>query len=441
MHPFTFMILSLCSILGSLVDASKSLNGFTIDLIHRDSPMSPFYNSLVTHSELVKNAAMRSISRSNRIYFSFGQNAPSSSPSFPPSSIETTIVPVPDHGEYLMRFSIGTPPIERLAIFDTASDLTWVQCSPCKSCYPQDTPLFDPTQSSTYINVPCDSQPCTLIPQNQRDCGNARECFYLQQYGEKSMTIGKLGSDSITFGSIGAQGVTFPKSIFGCGMYNNFTFEISSKANGIVGLGAGPLSLVSQLGDQIGHKFSYCMVPYTSTSTGKLKFGNTMVQGNGVVSTPLIVKPSLPSFYFLNLEGITVGPKKLQISGPSDGNIVIDSVPILTHLEQSLYTQYVSLVKEAINVEVVEEAPSPFDFCLRDGPNVNFPDFVFHFTGGDLVLNQKNMFMKFDNLVCMMVLPTSGISVFGNWAQIDFQVEYDLGGKKVSFAPTDCATN
>ncbi|XP_027343023.1 aspartic proteinase CDR1-like [Abrus precatorius] len=419
------------------VDASNKPNSFSINLIHRDSSMSPLYDSSKTLAELVRNAATRSISRSNRLDFSIDRNESSS----PSSSIETIIVP--DHGEYLMKFSIGTPAIERLGIFDTGSDLTWVQCSPCKSCFPQDAPLFDPTQSSTYMDVPCESQPCKLIPENQRECGNSRECYYIQQYGENSITIGKLGSDSIIFGSTGGgQSVTLTESIFGCGMYNNFTFEISSKASGIVGLGAGPLSLVSQIGDQIANKFSYCMVPFTSTSTGKLKFGNqTMVSGNGVVSTPLITKPSLPSYYFLNLEGISIGQKTIQTS-QTDGNMVIDSVPILTHLEQRFYNDFISSVKEAINVESVEDAPSPFDFCLRDGTNMSVPDFVFHFTGADVVLNKKNMFIPLDNnLVCMTVLPTTGISIFGNWAQVDFQVEYDLGGKKVSFAPTDCSSN
>nr|KYP32871.1 Aspartic proteinase nepenthesin-1 [Cajanus cajan] len=422
-----------------LVDASKNLNGFSIDLIPRHSPMSPLYDSLMTQTELVKSAAIRSIARSKRVDF-IGQNE-LLSPS-PSSSIESPITHVSDHGEYLMRFSLGTPSVERLAIFDTGSDLSWVQCSPCKACYPQDAPLFDPTQSSTYMDAPCDSQPCTLIPQSQRDCGNSRQCIYLHQYSENSITIGKLGHDTIRFCSTGmGQCATFPKTAFGCGVYNNFTFQLSSKANGFVGLGPGPLSLASQLGGQISHKFSYCMVPFSSTSTGKLIFGNqTMAPSTGVVSTPFIINPSLPSYYFLNLEGITIGQKKV-LTGQTGGNIIIDSVPILTHLEQSLYADFISSVKEAINVEAAEDAPTPFEYCVRNPTNMIFPDFVFHFTGADVVLNPSNMFISMgNNLVCMTVLPSRGISIFGNWAQVNFQVEYDLGERKVSFAPTNCST-
>ncbi|KAK7401585.1 hypothetical protein VNO78_13186 [Psophocarpus tetragonolobus] len=459
MHPFVFTLLFIFSFSTMLfIGASKSLMGFSIDLIARHSPMSPLYNSQLTQTELVKSAAMRSMARSIRVDF-IGQISPSPSPpspsppllsppsSSPPSSpssssVESIITPVPDHGEYLMRFSLGTPGVERLAIFDTGSDLSWVQCTPCKTCYPQEAPLFDPTQSSTYVDVPCDSQPCTIIPENQRDCGNIRQCIYLHQYGENSVTIGKLGQDTITFGSTGMaqQSASFPKSVFGCAFYTNFTFEISAKSSGMVGLGPGPLSLASQLGPQIGNKFSYCMVPFSSTSTGKLKFGNQMAPSNGVVSTPFFINPSLPSYYFLNLEGITVGTKKV-LTSQTGGNIIIDSVPILTHLEQGLYTNFMSSVKEAINVEVAEDAPTPFEFCLRNPTNMNFPEFVFHFTGADVVLSPKHMFIALDsNLVCMTVVPSHGVSIFGNWAQVDFQVEYDLGGKKVSFAPTNCST-
>jgi len=455
MHPFvvTTLIFSFCSVL--LVDASKTLMGFSIDLIPRHSPMSPLYNSKMTQTELVKGAAMRSIARSKLLDF-IGQNessppsppspsspSPPSSSSSSSSSAESAITPVPDHGEYLMRFSLGTPQVERLAIFDTGSDLSWVQCSPCKTCYPQDAPLYDPTQSSTYMDVACDSQACTLIPQNQRDCGNSKQCIYLQQYGESSITIGKLSSDTVSFGSTGmGQAATFPESVFGCAFYSNFTFEISSKANGIVGLGPGPLSLASQLGDQIGHKFSYCMVPFSSTSTGKLRFGSNPNQAptNGVVSTPFIINPSLPSYYLLNLEGITVGQKKM-LTGQSGGNIIIDSVPILTHLEQRIYADFISSVKEAFNVEAAEDAPNPFEFCVSNPSSMNFPEFVFHFTGADVVLNPNNLFIALDNnMICMTVVPTTGISIFGNWAQINFQVEYDLGEKKVSFAPTNCSS-
>ena len=442
MHALLFFSFSalICSLsIVPFAESRKSLSSFSIDLIHRDSPLSPFYNSSLTPSELIRNAALRSIARFNGVHqFSLNEND---------QSPETIIVP--DGGDYLMRIYIGTPPVERLAFADTGSDLIWVQCSPCEgsNCFPQDTPLFDPNKSSTFVPVSCDSQPCTLLPQRQRACGNSNECNYLYLYGDKSFTEGELATDSINFGSTSAgQGVTFPKSIFGCGYRNSFTSINTQKSTGLVGLGAGPLSLVSQLGDEIGHKFSYCLVPPASTTNSKLKFGNgAIISGNGVVSTPLIIKPSSPTFYYLNLEGISVGQNTVQ-SGQTSGNIIIDSGTTLTYLEPSFYNSFVASVKEALGVEAVQNPPNPFNFCASyDGSSVNFPDFVFHFTGADVPLKPGNLFaIVHNNFLCLLVVPntnTNEKSILGNVAQINFQVEYDLEGKKVSFAPTDCTKN
>ncbi|XP_020207866.1 aspartic proteinase CDR1 [Cajanus cajan] len=427
MCSFILYLLALCSLsIISIVEASKTLGSFNIDLIHRDSSLSPFYNSSMTPSNLLKNAALRSISRSNLVDHLLVDEK---------ESTETIIIP--NHGDYLMKIYIGTPPVERLAIADTGSDLIWVQCAPCQKCFSQDTSLFDPNKSSTFTTVSCNSKPCTLLPSRQRGCGNSGQCEYFYQYGDKSFTKGNLGVDAINFD--GGQGVKFPKSIFGCGTYNAFTIDTDGKITGLVGLGAGPLSLVSQLGDQIGNKFSYCLLPFDSPSTSKLIFGeDAIIKGDGVVSTPLITKPSSPTFYFLNLESIVVGQKKVQ-TGDTDGNIIIDSGTTLTLLKPTLYNEFETLVKEVIEEE--QNPPSPYNLCFGYKDAMNFPDIVFQFTGANVSLRPKNMLLKLDtNLFCLAIVPSNqqGLSIFGNVAQFDFQVEYDLEGKKVSFAPTDC---
>lgn len=436
MHAFVFCFLLLCShSIASLAEASKTLSGFSINLIHRDSPLSPFYKPSLTPSDRIINTALRSIYQLNRASHSDLNEK---------KTLER--VRIPNHGEYLMRFYIGTPPVERLAIADTASDLIWVQCSPCETCFPQDTPLFEPHKSSTFANLSCDSQPCTSS--NIYYCplvGNL--CLYTNTYGDGSSTKGVLCTESIHFGS---QTVTFPKTIFGCGSNNDFMHQISNKVTGIVGLGAGPLSLVSQLGDQIGHKFSYCLLPFTSTSTIKLKFGNdTTITGNGVVSTPLIIDPHYPSYYFLHLVGITIGQKMLQVrtTDHTNGNIIIDLGTVLTYLEVNFYHNFVTLLREALGIsETKDDIPYPFDFCFPNQANITFPKIVFQFTGAKVFLSPKNLFFRFDdlNMICLAVLPdfyAKGFSVFGNLAQVDFQVEYDRKGKKVSFAPADCSKN
>ncbi|XP_057457845.1 probable aspartic protease At2g35615 [Lotus japonicus] len=441
MHALAFFFAASCSLLATLpfTEPSKTQSSFTIDLIHHDSSLSPFYNSSMTRSQLIRNAAMRSISRANRLSFSHTLNKLKESP---PEAII-----IPNNGDYLMRIYIGTPSVERLAIADTGSDLTWVQCSSCDitKCFAQNTSFYDPKHSSTFAFFPCDSETCTQLPYSQYICGDSGECIYGYNYGDESYSYGGFGSDSISFDATAATPPNFPKFVFGCGYVNKITADKSRKPTGIVGLGAGPLSLVSQLGDEIGHKFSYCLLPFASNSSSKLKFGEAaIVQGNGVVSTPLIIKPDLP-FYYLNLEGITVGAKTVK-TGQTDGNIIIDSRSTLTYLEKNLYNEFVSLVKEIVAVEEENNyGPYPFDFCFtyKEGMSAP-PDVVFHFTGGDVVLKPMHTLLLIeDNLTCSTVVPSSfgGISIFGNLAQIDFHVGYDIQGGKVSFAPTNCSLN
>ncbi|KAG5000421.1 hypothetical protein JHK87_021493 [Glycine soja] len=433
MHPLLFLSLALYSLSSiSSGEANESLRGFSIDLIHRDSPLSPFYNSSLTPSERITNAALRSISRLNRVSNFLDENR------LPESLL------ILDKVEYLMRFYIGTPPVERLAVANTASDLIWVQCSPCLSCFPQDTPLFEPLKSSTFKGATCDSQPCTLLHPNNRHCGKVGQCIYSYEYGGKfaeSFTVGLVGTETLSFGSTGgAQNVSFPNSIFGCGMSNEIKFRFSNKVTGVVGLGAGPLSLVSQLGAQIGHKFSYCLVPYDSTSSSKLKFGSeAIITTNGVVSTPLIIKPNLPTFYFLNLETVTIGQKVLQ-TGRTDGNIIIDCGTPLVHLEETFYNNFMALVQEALDTALLTHHSMPLKCFGRTGREV-LPDIELQFTGASGAVRSKNLFLPITNLFCLAVVPSqeSGISIFGNIAQVDFQVGYDLEGRKVSFAPTDCS--
>lgn len=66
------------------------------------------------------------------------------------------------NGEYLMSLTLGTPPQKFQVIVDTGSDLNWVQCTPCKLCYQQPGPKFDPSKSSSYKTAPCTDRLCNV---------------------------------------------------------------------------------------------------------------------------------------------------------------------------------------------------------------------------------------------------------------------------------------
>ncbi|KAA8521039.1 hypothetical protein F0562_011808 [Nyssa sinensis] len=404
------------------------IGGFSIELIHRDSQLSPFHNHSATPGDLARNDALRSLARLN-------QFRPSSK-----NKIESMVIP--NEADYLMKLSIGSPPVEILAIADTGSDLVWLQCKPCLPCYQQDHPLFDPMKSSTYKELSCYSESCQNLSLPIRKCGNTQnECQYYYPYGDGSYTEGVLTTDTITLGSTDGKVTAFPNSVFGCGYNNSGIF--SSHESGIVGLGGGSLSLVSQLGAEIEQKFSYCLLPRTINNYASiLKFGtNAVISGEGVISTPFQYKYPDHTSYYLTLEGASVGGKKIgNFHKPfTGGNIIIDSGTTLTFLETSFYNDLKAAVIQVIGLEPVP-APQGYDLCYLKTYFSAVPEMtiVLHFNGADLSLKTLNTFRDWEDISCFTMVPTEDKNLFGNWAQMNFLVEYDLASKKVSFAAADC---
>ncbi|KAI4332290.1 hypothetical protein L6164_017212 [Bauhinia variegata] len=432
--PFGFMIVSLCVFSNGGIFFTEALNGgFSVELIHRDSPKSPFYNPKETPFDKVTKALRRSINRANHFF-------PSSAVST--DSAESDVIP--NHGEYLMSYSVGTPPFEILGIADTGSDLIWSQCQPCTQCYNQTGPLFDPKKSSTYRNLPCSSEQCQSL--EQPSC-SSDGCHYSYQYGDQSYSMGNLALDTIQLDSTTGRPVAFPKAIIGCGHQNGGTFD--KKGSGIVGLGGGSLSLITQMGSSVSGKFSYCLVPLLSKSnaTSELNFGqNAAVSGSGTVSTPLMKKDP-DTFYYLTLNGFSVGTKRLNFEANQtsskavqEGNIIIDSGTTLTLLPVDLYSDLESQVKAQIKQDPVQDPSGLLSLCYRASSGTfNAPVITAHFDGGDVVLNPLNTFIAVsEDVVCFAFSTIEIGAIFGNIAQMNFLVGYDIENKAVSFKPADC---
>ncbi|KAL4599214.1 hypothetical protein ACB092_11G111400 [Castanea dentata] len=416
----TFSIVILCSL--SLIEASN--DGFSLELIHRDSPKSPFYDPSETPQQRLANALHRSINRVNHF-------RPTSS--FSTNALSSEIIP--NKGEYLMQYAVGTPPVQVLGIADTGSDLTWLQCAPCTNCYNQTDPVFDPAKSSTYKTVPCTAPQCNSL---SGSCVGANKCSYSVKYGDGSSSGGDLALDTVTLGST----ASFPKTVIGCGHDNSGIF--GAKGSGIVGLGSSETSLVSQLSTSIAGKFSYCLIPFDKPdATSKLNFGtNAVVSGPGTVTTPLATNQN-DVYYTLTLEAISVGPTKITSTSAkaAGGNIIIDSGTTLTLLPSDLYTGFEAALKAQIKVAVVKDPNETFNLCF-DSPQSTFkvPTIVAHFTGGaDVTLSAPNTFVGDETISCMAFIPAGdSVAIFGNLAQADQLVGYDIVKKTVSFKPTDC---
>ncbi|TYH92583.1 hypothetical protein ES332_A13G191800v1 [Gossypium tomentosum] len=394
-----FVTMICCYFLPNRSWVEAQRGGFSVELIHRDSPKFPFFNQLETTSERTINALRRSIARLSRFTPTYISKTGAQ------SDIRT------NQGEYLMNISIGTPPFEILAIADTGSDLIWTQCHPCAHCYKQDAPLFDPKSSYTYRKLPCSSRQCQTFPDHSCSIEANETCLYSISYGDKSFSNGDLAIDTITLGSsTGGPTVTLPKTIIGCGHNNEGSF--SEKGSGIIGLGGGAVSLISQMSSLISGKFSYCLVPFFwESGVSQINFGtNAAVSGSGVVSTPSIKKPP-EVLYFLTLEAISTFTQSWRHQWPARLIKRIDA-PI-----ESLRLCYEAKRTDELRV----------------------PNITMHFRNADVKLSPLNTFLLVsEDISCFTFSSFQGLAIYGDLAQMNFLVGYDIENQVVSFKPTQC---
>lgn len=409
-------------------------SGFRITLTHRD------YGKNLTKFELFERAINRGKSRLHRLNtMSYSKAAATTTSTAAKSKVHA------GSGEYLMDIAIGTPAASYSAILDTGSDLIWTQCKPCEECFDQSTPIFDPSKSSSFLEISCSSKLCSALP--TYTCSKSKDaCTYLYTYGDQSSTEGALATETFTFGKI-----SVPKIGFGCGSDNEGNGF--NQGAGLVGLGRGPLSLISQM-DQT--EFSYCLTSIDDeSSTSTLLMGSEASEqkksGGKMISTPLIKNPSYPSFYYLALKGITVGDTKLSIDesvfGLNDadgtGGMIIDSGTTITYLEESAFdelkTEFVSQTK----LPVDDSGSMGLDVCFKlpsNADSVEVPKLLFNFEGGSLDLPAENYMIADSSMgvVCLAMGSSQGMSIFGNVQQQNMMVLHDLKAQTLSFMPTQC---
>ncbi|CBI40559.3 unnamed protein product, partial [Vitis vinifera] len=133
-------------------------------------------------------------------------------------------------GEYFTRLGVGTPPKYVYMVLDTGSDVVWIQCAPCRKCYSQTDPVFDPKKSGSFSSISCRSPLCLRL--DSPGCNSRQSCLYQVAYGDGSFTFGEFSTETLTF-----RGTRVPKVALGCGHDNEGLFV---GAAGLLGLGRQP---------------------------------------------------------------------------------------------------------------------------------------------------------------------------------------------------------
>ncbi|MCL7040008.1 hypothetical protein MKW94_028454 [Papaver nudicaule] len=445
--PISMVVLIL---LSCLISTSFSLRvisdhipntqplGFTVRVIHRDSPESPFYDTKLTDADRLRNAILRSFDRYNHY----------TSKSKVPDALRAPISFQYPTFEYVISHHIGTPPVHTYSVIDTGSELSWLQCRPCVDCYDQILPIFDPSKSTSYAKVGCKDNICK-VKQGSICDEDGISCLYKLQYADTGHSLGILSSETFTFqhdSSIGNISIlNFP---FGCGHDNSFPYINSSHlgAPGLIGLNKEPLSLVSKLSFE---RFSHCFVLKSLINKNSLlRFG---IDANITAdTTPMIDYGSYThGNYYVVLEGISVGKTKLnipegtfEISTLGEGGVIIDTGTGYTHLVTEAYDPFIAEVEKQIKLERRPPYES-FPYCYKidtTAGEMSMPDITFHFSGLNFVLQKRSVWKDVgDDKVCLTVLKAGGyLTIIGAQHLQNVNVGYDLKNQVISLLNRDC---
>ncbi|CAL1373821.1 unnamed protein product [Linum trigynum] len=346
-------------------------------------------------------------------------------------------------GNYVVRVTLGNPNRTFAMVLDISNDLTFVPCTPCsgEGCSAADPPLafFDPNASS-YWAYDCPSELCSHVPGGS-SCP-AGKCLYNQSYGGDSHFSATLGTDFLFLGGYYISGFAF-----GC------VHSISGgsiPAQGLLGLGRGPLSLLVQTDQLYSGVFSYCLPSFNSYYfSGTLKLG-PIGQPKFIPTTPLLKNPHRPSLYYVNMTGVSVGSVKVPIPSKSLGfnpkngaGTIIDSGTVIT--------RFVGPVYAAIRKEFRKQVKGPFsslgafDTCFAANEDAGAPVITLHFQGLDLVLPMENSLIHSSSgpLAClaMAAVPknvNSVLNVIANLQQQNIRVLFDEKKSVVGIARELC---
>ncbi|PAN13036.1 hypothetical protein PAHAL_2G309300 [Panicum hallii] len=430
-------VVSVSSLLPSAVCTAvgaRASNSSSLSVVHRHGPCSPLLaraGGAPSHAEILDRDQDRVDSihrRSSAAVHTARASKGVSLPARTGVSLGT--------GNYIVSVGLGTPRRDFSVVFDTGSDLSWVQCRPCNGCYEQQDPLFDPAQSSTYAAVPCGDPQCRGL--DSWTCASSgSRCRYEVVYGDQSQTDGNLVRDTLALGPSDAlQGF-----VFGCGDDDSGLF---GRADGLVGLGRNRVSLASQAAARYGAGFSYCL-PSSPSAAGYLSLGGAAP--SNAQFTAMVARGDTPSFYYLNLVGIKVAGRTVRVPEAvfRAPGTVIDSGTVITRLPETAYRALRGAFARFMRKYKRAPAMSILDTCydFTGYTTVQIPSVALVFSGGATVSLDFNgvLYVPKVSQACLAFASNgddTSIGILGNTQQKTFAVVYDVANQKIGFAAKAC---
>ncbi|KAH7862469.1 hypothetical protein Vadar_005161 [Vaccinium darrowii] len=362
----------------------------------------------------------------------------------PPAAGKKSVVPIASgrqlvqSASYVVRAKIGTPAQTFLMAVDTSNDVAWVPCSGCVGC--PSTTLFSSGKSTSYKPLGCQDFQCKQVP--SPTC-TATACSFNMTYGGSTVAA-NLSQDTVTLATDAVPGYTF-------GCIQKATGN-SVPPQGLLGLGRGPLSLLSQTQSLYKSTFSYCLPSFKSPNfSGSLRLG-PVGQPIRIKYTQLLRNPRRSSLYYVNMIGIRVGRKIVDIPpgalafNPTTGaGTIFDSGTVYSRLVLPVYT----VVRDEFRKRVTPKnlpvsSLGGFDTCYA--VPIVAPTITLMFAGMNVTLPPDNFLIHSTSgttsCLAMAASPTdplnSVLNVIANFQQQNHRILFDVPNSRLGVARETC---
>ncbi|KAH7662042.1 Aspartic peptidase A1 family protein [Dioscorea alata] len=365
------------------------------------------------------------------------------------------------HTTYVVTMSIGIPGTPVSLSIDTGSDATWLQCKPCTNCFKKRDPPFDPKESFTFKYTMCENEHCKIFANRLSPaCDDHQRCQFSIKYGDNSTVSCNMASDFFQLEGLYVNRKAFNHPLyFGCAFSAIGVFHEGE--DGMLGLGQGPFSIISQLNIS---KFSHCLQPPGTGETSYILFGDeARLDGQ---AAPLIRNKVFPSQYFVNFHSIIVvyNRSEIKLNVPSDllamdkngrGGLMLDFGTTLTRIPKVAYHELcrVLLIQASLaNITAKFHRGKLLRFCLdaslKDLKDISL---IFRLDSVDIKLTGRQLFnrmifpdtvtQELQELECLTISVSSNNmreSIFGAYAQANNNIGYDLENWIVTFNNMQC---
>ncbi|CAM8952065.1 unnamed protein product [Rhodiola kirilowii] len=249
-------------------------------------------------------------------------------------------------GFYYVPVNIGQPPKPYFLDLDTGSDLTWVQCdAPCISC----TRAYHPPYMPSDNLVKCKDPLCAALhsPGPHR-CEDPDQCDYEVEYADGGSSLGVLVKEAVHLNLTEGNRIS-PQVAIGCG-YDQMPGLSDHYLDGVLGLGRGKISIVSQLQSQglVKNVVGHCL---SSRGGGYLFFGDSLYDPARVTWTPM--SSEYTNHYSPGYADLLLGDRT---PASRDQLVIFDSGSSYSYLKAQPYQALVSWLRKELSGRSLRES-------------------------------------------------------------------------------------